>query len=198
MKLEFRELAGRPRLAVAAIAVALAVGLPACGSDDDGGDGAKASDGADVAGASQGGDGAAGEDSGAAQGGKPAGPEGEVRAAFAAFVDPLYEGKFEQACTQITAAERKALKRASGLDCPIWFLNLFGTRSPQVEQKPKIVKLRVVGDKAFLRSKSIGSSVRAPIQFARGSDGWKLSGGLSNPPKYDKPIVQREPGESRD
>jgi hypothetical protein len=109
----------------------LALGLAACGSNDDAGD-----DGGNAK---------------AADGGAPATSEDEVRAAYQAFVDGVYSADYERACASISPAYLK--KVSPGMPCRRALRNAFGGATP-VAAKPRILTVDVHGRSARLTAKS--------------------------------------------
>lgn len=134
----------------AALAVASAVLLPACGEDDDPSTGKSRT---------------AGD------------PSAEIRAAFKSFEADLQAGKAESACAQMTRAGQQAAARLGGADggsC-VKTIQAFAQGAGELEQKPsRIVSVTVNGDKAVAKVSDAG---RTPVDlpFAKEGGEWKLA-----------------------
>lgn len=155
------------RFGMAAVVAALVFGLAACGSDDDGdGDGANAvgNGGASAAGSAAGGD---SDD-----------PKAQVRAVFAAYVDNIYAGDYKTACGLVSDAQHRILRR-NRANCVKQYEFLLGGESPG-SPKPRIVKLRVTGDKAKVRAHTVGDAASRPVQLRREGGEWKIDSGVAS------------------
>jgi hypothetical protein len=149
------------RLSAIAAAAVLAAGAGACGSDDDG-------DGGDAAGTP-----ASAAAGGAGSGG---GPEGQLRAAYAKFTDSVYSTDYAAACAQMTARHRKEI--VGDLDCASGLRTLFRGEPPRGE-RPKVVSLKIDGNRATLRTKSEDSFKPYPIEFVKQDGEWKVNKSVS-------------------
>ncbi|HEX2160662.1 MAG TPA: hypothetical protein VHF88_02465 [Thermoleophilaceae bacterium] len=148
--------------AIAASAV-LALGAVACGSDDDADDG----------------DAGAGAAKAADTGAKRAAESGSgPRAAYAKFTDSIYSMDYEAACAQMTAKHRREV--VGDGDCANRLRTLFRGRPPRGE-RPKVVAMKVDGNRATLRTRSEDSFRPYPIDFVKRGGEWKVDSSLSAP-----------------
>lgn len=150
----------RARLSAAAAAAALAFGAAACGSDDDdgnegGGSAAKAAD---------------------TSGDRSQAPPGGPRAAYARFTESIYSRDYATACELMTAKHRREVVGQG--DCAKSLRSLFRGQAPR-GGRPKVIGMKVEGDTATLRTKSVDSFRAYPIEFVREDGEWKVNKTIS-------------------
>lgn len=141
------------RFVTGCVLVAIAVALPACGSDN-------------------------GEDANAAKGsaGKqaatpPAGDEAEIRKLYADSIDSVYSTDYRAACNSMTPKHRQEV--VGDQNCVKAMRELFQNRKPPAPAAD-IVKLTVRGDRATATTEAPGDTHPNTVIFVKRDGDWKI------------------------
>ena len=165
----------RWRLSALAVALVLACGVAACGSDDDGDD-ASAKNG----------------DAAATQETTPSGgsaDEQQVRAIFDDMKDAFAKSNAEDICALMAKSAKRqvVLSTSEGGSCETIFAKLFDSGDVTEDLEPKLTKVEVDGDKATVTAKSAdkalgGSDSKKPAtaSFVKEDGQWKVKLWLTN------------------
>ena len=151
--------AGRSRLIALGVALTLALGMAACGSDDDG---------------DNGGDGGGSQAVAQEDGG--GNPKREVEAAYDAFVDDLYDGRWKAACAGYSADyvvnyEKESKPRTCEELSKLEYSTI------GVQPRPWVASVEVKGPtRAVGTTKTRADSQGIPIKFVKEDGEWKLDG----------------------
>lgn len=134
----------------------LALGVAACGDDDDG----------NTSNAAQKSESTTVDNS----------PEGQIRSTYAGFIETFYGKDAKDVCERLTASARKRVGRGYK-GCEQRFETFFKTANFG-KNKPYVVKLRLDGPRAlaFVKTKT---SKQYPVPFQKENGEWKLDGGWS-------------------
>jgi hypothetical protein len=149
-------------MAVLAMLVALALGAAACGDDGDDGD--------------DGGGGAA-----AASQDQPQPeafdntPEGRIRALHAQYIDLYYDKNVAAVC-DLTSRKGRRLWAKNAKSCEDGMKKFLGRIVRLSKNRPRVLKVRISGDRAIAQTRVKGSSVY-PVLFRKEGGEWKLDGG---------------------
>jgi hypothetical protein len=142
--------------AMASVSLVLAVGVGACGDDDEGGDAnASQQDAKTTTTAAQ-----------------PTTPEGKVRALYASNIDATYAKDGKTVCDTLSASARKSLQQQAG-SCEAWFKSTLGGNELS-KNRPFIVKLNMQGNRARALVKTKNSN-RYPVYFVKQDGEWKIA-----------------------
>lgn len=148
-------------MALAALLV-LVLGAAACGDDDDGG-----GDGNAAAQAQRGVDPADFDKT----------PDGQVRLAYAQFVEAFYGKDVRTSCAMMTDRTKRQVA-AGAASCETGLRSYFKSGSTLVKDRPRIVRLKVTGSRAVAITQVKGSA-RYPVPLVKQGGEWKIAGGWS-------------------
>jgi hypothetical protein len=152
------------RVVAVAAAAALALAIGACGGSDDGG----------------GGD----PDTGAG-GTKPVSteiggsPEQQIKKTYDLLVKYIYSGQGERACDLMTPRIQRFFERSGKTtDSCAAFWEKIRSKLPKDDTRPRILSLKVNGNKAVAQTKH-GQYEVYPVPFVKRDGEWRMNGGIS-------------------
>lgn len=103
------------------------------------------------------------------------GPEGEIRALYERFVEVVYDGDAQAACSLLAPAARK--KFADGRDSCEAAMKVRLDPKKLSKNRPYLVGVKIRGEKALARGKTKNSNTY-PIPLVKQGGEWKINGGF--------------------